>query len=274
MECAAGYLAKHGTKEAHRAFYEDRRWLTEGKGQYIFVDLLAKSGEESVPFVFPPQPSREGVGFGSLVDDFGSDIIGEFHRVLTDHDAGWVYYAFTNPETGATEPKASYIVRVDWDGQMASLGSGIYEPDLPGVCSADQVNAANLEQNASDQALREFVQCAASLIESLGYFAGPVLERDPRWRHGSIYVFVIEPESEELIFSGSPASFAVSGNVSSLFGGRKVLAAAVDFGEGSWYGDFSHPTTSDLMRKVSFVKRVRTQGATLVLGSGYYLPEL
>ena len=274
VECAAEYLAEHGTAEARRAFNEDRRWLTESKGQYIFVDTRAESAEESVTLVFPPIPSMEGMSFGSLVDDFGSDLIGEFDRILSDHDSGWAYYAFTNPETGVTEPKAAYIVDVDWDGTPALLGSGIYEPDLPGACAADRVNAAALEMSPSDEELEAFLTCAARLFEAMGHFAGPILERDPRWRHGSIYVFVVDPDTEEILYSGSAASFAVSGNVRSLFGGRDVMSVTVDFGEAFFYYDFAHPATGHTLRKVSFSKRVRVQGETFVVGSGYYLPGL
>ena len=43
-------------------------------------------------------------------------------------DSGWLYYAFLNPATGNDEPKASYVKRIDWDGNPAVIGAGIYPP--------------------------------------------------------------------------------------------------------------------------------------------------
>ncbi len=273
VRCAAEYLEENGEAEALRAFNEDDRWLSHGGEYYVFVDSLAASGEDSLGLVFPPDRSREGAAWGDLTDDFGSDLVGEIHRVLSDHHAGWVHYAFTNPATGITEPKASYVVLVDWNGQAAGLGAGIYESDLPGTCQSGEVNAAALEQYPSDEALMAFVRCAAYEVERAGLFAARALTSDPRWRSGSIYVFGVEPETEEILFSGSEESFLVSGSVSeALFEGRRSPLLAKDFGETFWYYLFTDPASGALTRKVSFVKRVVAQGKVVVVGSGYYQP--
>ena len=57
---------------------------------------------------------------------------------------GWLYYSFPNPATGRDEPKASYVKRVDWDGNPAALGAGIYRRGLTGTCESEEVNTAHL----------------------------------------------------------------------------------------------------------------------------------
>ena len=60
-----------GFEEARRAFNEDERW--ESGPTYIFVDEVTPMSDLSRPFVFPPDPSREGLPWGLLIDAFGND---------------------------------------------------------------------------------------------------------------------------------------------------------------------------------------------------------
>ena len=202
------------------------------------------------------------------------------HRILSLVDEGWIYYAFTNPATGKWEPKSSYVVETDWNGERAAIGAGIYAPDFPGTCDPDEVNAAALRGNSDDQKLREFVNCAAMTVASSGYFAGPVLSNDPRWKQGPIYVFGIDAETGSIAFSGEESGFAASGRIPELlFDGRDVIEAASIFGKGFWYYNFFNPATRQVEPKVAFVKLVRTHGAALLVGSGHrpvlrqYRPE-
>ena len=98
VQCAAEYALEHGTEEARRAFNEDERW--KYGPTYVFVDGIAQSGEDSFTHVFPPDPAREGMVWGMLIDGFGNDYFFELHRILSIVDSGWIYYAFNNPETG------------------------------------------------------------------------------------------------------------------------------------------------------------------------------
>ena len=235
VQCAAEYVMEHGAEEARRAFHEDDRWR-QGP-YYVFVRLLGKSGrvQDSHLVVFPPDPSREGI-VGSQVHNLGDanflDYFRELHRILAIVDSGWIHYFFTNFTSGKVEPKSSYVIEIGWDGERAVIGTGIYQRDLPGTCNSAEVNAAALEANPSDEKLQEFVRCAAMTVESMGYFAGPVLSRDSRWLSGSIYVFGVNAVTGEVEFSGSASSFAVSGRIPELlFGGRDLVAVGADFGE-------------------------------------------
>ena len=268
VQCAAEYAMEHGVEEARRAFNEDLRW--KSGSTYVFVDDVQPSGETALSHVFPPDPSREGSVWGTSIDSFGSDYYFELHRILSLVDEGWIYYAFTNPATGQWQPKSSYVIEIDWNGNRAAIGAGIYSRDFPGTCDASDVTAADLAANPSDQRLQEFVRCAALEVETSGYFAGPVLSSDPRWKHGPIYMFGINPETGAVEFSGSPASFAVSGRAPQLlFGGRDMYQAAALFGELFAYFSFNNPATGEVEPKVGFYKLVRAQGVPLLVGSGY-----
>ena len=107
-------------------------------------------------------------------------------------------------------------------------------------------------------------------VESSGYFAGPVLSSDPRWKHGPIYVAAINAETGMHEFSGNRRAFAVSGRIPEvLFDGRDAIEAAALFGESFWYYNFNNPATGEVEPKVGFFKLVRAQGVPLLVGSGY-----
>ena len=199
--CAYEYVLEHGTGEARRAFNEDDRWKS---GQfYIYVASLTPRGEDSVRYVFPPDPSMEGSHVGGLTDSFGPDLVADFYRIGTDFGGGWVYYAFANPETGKSEPKAAYFRVIDWNGTPSLIGSGIYQRDLPSTCDPEQVNASAVRADPSIDRLREFVRRASLHIRENGYGAVAGLENDGRWRDQEAYLFGMDLMGNQL-FSGSP----------------------------------------------------------------------
>ncbi len=269
VHCAAEYVHEHGEEEARRAFNEDARW--KSGPTYVFVDGVQPSGETALTHVFPPEPAREGSVWGTSIDTFGSDYYYELHRILSLVDEGWIYYAFNNPAIGRSQPKSSYVMEIEWNGDRAAIGAGIYARDFPGTCEPSEVNAADLADNSGDQRLQEFVRCAAMEVESAGYFAGPVLSSDPRWKHGPIYIFGINVETGAIEFSGNRASFAASGRIPELlFDGRDMIEAGALFGGLFWYYNGPNPGTGEVEPKAAFVKLVRAQGVPLLVGSGYY----
>ena len=268
VQCAVEYAIEHGEEEARRAFNEDVRW--KSGPTYVFVDGVQPSGEDSLVHVFPPDPSREGSVWGTSIDGFGNDYYYELHRILSLVDEGWIYYAFNNPATGLRQPKSSYVVEIGWNGDRGSIGAGIYARDFPGTCDPAEVNAADLAARPGEQRLQEFVRCAAMEVESAGYFAGPVLSSDSRWKHGPSYIFGINAETGMVEFSGNRASFATSGRIPELlFDGRDAIEAAALFGEAFWYYNFNNPASGDIEAKAAFVKLVRAQGVPMLVGSGY-----
>ena len=275
VQCAYEFVQEVGFAEARRSFHEDERWRSGPI--YVFVDGIAKSGEDSIPYVYPPDPSREGRPWGSLVDNFGNDIVSELDRIMSTVDSGWLYYAFRNPATDREEPKASYVKRIDWEGNPAVIGAGIYRRDIPGTCESEEVNALGLEGDPSRERLKEFVRCAAMELESHGCFATRALSSDPRWRNGSIYLFGVDTYGYTL-FSGDPYSQWYGVIAPELndypegpFGGRDVVSVCNAFGETFLYYSTRNPSTGKLQRKVTFIKRVVAYGLPILVGSGYYL---
>ena len=277
VECAAQFLEEVGPEEARHAFHEEGRWK---HGQiYVFVDGLAKSGLESMTFVYPPDPAREGQVWGAFIDDFGTDLFYEAYRMMQVVDAGWLYYSILNPATGVASLKASYAIEIDWDGHPAVIGAGIYEPDLPSTCRSDEVNAMVLADNPSPESLGAVVRCAAMMLESGGYSALDQLEHGSRWSDGVNYVFVMDPMGNQLA-TGSPVR--VNGNAlhewrragrMDRFGGRDIVGMAEVFGEAYVYYDAYHPITGAEQGKVAFLKRVVANGVPLIVGSGYFSPR-
>ena len=149
VQCAYEFVQEVGFEEARRAFHEDERWRSGPI--YISVDEVTSMAGTAVGFVFPPDPSTERIPgyWGLLIDVFGNDWYKEQHRLMSNFGEGWMYYSFTNPETGRDEPKASYLKSIDWDGNLAVIGAGIYRRDIPGTCESEEVNAMGLEDDPS-----------------------------------------------------------------------------------------------------------------------------
>ena len=275
VQCAYEYVQEVGFEEARRAFHEDERWRSGPT--YVFVSELTPETSEARAIVFPPDPSREGMPWGPLIDAFG-DFYEEIYRVMSIVDEGWVHYAFRNPATDRDEPKASYVKKIDWDGVPSAIGAGIYLRDLPGTCEAEEVNAMQLEAAPSAQRLQEFVRCAAMELEANGYFAIGALSSYSRWRNQSIYVFGLDTYGNAL-FSGNLYSQPwwgalapeLNDHVDGPFGGRDVVSVGDAFGETFLYYSTRNPSTGMLQRKAAFVKRVVVYGLPILVGSGYYL---
>ena len=274
VQCAYEFVQEVGFEAARRAFHEDPQWRSGPT--YISVSEVTPVPGAAHAFVFPPDGAREGTAWGPLVDEFGSDLIVEAHRVVSSFGEGWIYYSFTNPATGRDEPKASYEKGIDWDGTPASIGAGIYRNDLPGTCEPGEVHALGLAADPSNPRLAAFVRCAAMELESQGYFAVRALSSDPRWRSRSIYLFGLDTYGNTL-FSGDPYSQwfgalapELNAHREGAFGGRDVIAVGDAFGETFFYYTARNPATGRLQRKVTFVKRVVVYGLPILVGAGIY----
>ena len=271
-QCAYEFVHEVGFEEARRAFNEDERW--KSGPTYVFVSEVTPLSDQARLFVFPPRRHREGSSLGLLIDTYGNDYYKEQHRIASGFGEGFIYYSFLNPATGRDEPKATYIKSIDWMGNPAAIGVGVYRRDLPGTCRTEEVNAAMLDADPSEARLQEFVRCAAMELDSKGYFASVSLANDPRWRSGSIYLFGLDTYGY-VLFTGSPASPRIGSELSSgstrSFAGRNVLEVADAFGESFLYYTNRFPAGGLRRRKVSFVKRVTSFGVPVLIGAGYYL---
>ncbi len=271
-QCAYEFVQEVGFEEARRAFNEEERW--KSGPTYVFVSEVTPLSDQARLFVFPPAREREGGSLGLLIDVYGNDYYKEQHRIASGFGEGFIYYSFLNPETGRDEPKATYIKSIDWEGNSAAIGVGVYRRDLPGTCRSEEVSASMLDSEPSEARLQEFVRCAAMALDSMGYFASVSLANDPRWRSGSIYLFGLDTYGYTF-FSGSPMDSRIGSELSSDtiggFGGRNVLGVADAFGESFLYYSNRNPATGQWQRKVTFVKRVTSFGVPVLIGAGYYL---
>ena len=271
VQCAYEYVQEEGFEEARRAFNEDVRWKS---GEiYISVDEVTPETESARSFVFPPDPSREGAPWGLQIDVFGVNWYKEQHRIISNFGEGWMYYSFANPETGRDEPKVAYLKSIDWNGTLVTIASGIYRRDIPGTCNSEEVNAMLLDGDPSNERLMEFVRCAAMELEMKGYFAINTLTTEPRWKHGSIYLFAIDTYGYTL-FSGDP--YSQWSGVSELKGTveeHDLVSVADAFGESFLYYTKRNPASAMEEHKVTFVKRIVSFGLPILIGAGYYLDE-
>ena len=171
--------------------------------------------------------------------------------------------------TGVRQPKSSNVKGIGWNGARAAIGATYYSPDLPGTCAVEEVNAANLDKARSAKKLQEYLRCAALLVETLGYFAWPVLSRSSRWNHGATFVFGVNAETGAVEFGGSESMFAFSGRIPELLDGRDLVKATAEFGETFSYYDVANPETAGVEPRMAFVKLVQTLGELILVGSAY-----
>lgn len=88
------------------------------KDLYIFI--LDREGKY---VVCGSDLSRVGVRIGDLLGDVGDKLITDAWQVCDTEGGGWIQYPITNPLTGATQEKLSYVVPVD---QNYAIGCGCY----------------------------------------------------------------------------------------------------------------------------------------------------
>ncbi len=267
VQCAYEFVQDVGFAEAYRAFHEDERWRSGPI--YVFVSEVIPVSAMARSLVLPPDLEREGVPWGALIDRFGNDYFVELYRIVSSVSAGWLYYSFTNPATDRDEPKASYVISLDWDGTPAAIGAGVYRRDIPGTCVSAEVNAQRLEEDPSPARLEEFVRCAALEFAAKGAFALS-LPTQPRWRSNSIYLFGVDTSGDTL-FSGEDG-LRVSSELN-FSEAHDAVSPAAAFGESFLYYSAPNPFTGQAQRKVTFVKRVVSYGLPLLVGAGYYLDE-
>ncbi len=267
VQCAYEFVQDVGFAEAYRAFHQDARWRSGPI--YVFVSEVIPMTDMSRSLVHPHRPEQEGQPWGLVIDGFGNDYKADRYRLLSVVSAGWLYYSFTNPATGRDEPKASYVISLDWDGTPAAIGAGVYRRDIPGTCVSAEVNAQQLEEDPSPERLQEFVRCAALEFEAKGAFALS-LPTQPRWRSTSIYLFGVDTSGDTL-FSGEDG-LRVSSELN-FSEAHDAVSPAAAFGESFLYYSAPNPFTGHAQRKVTFVKRVVSYGLPLLVGAGYYLDE-
>ena len=174
---------------------------------------------------------------------------GEALAAVAEEDGAWFSYTFSNPATGSTEAKHSWVV--EYDGLI--FGSGWYEP---GPAKSD--NPAYT---------RAFVERAINLYNAVGLdrtvdYYNTVESVDGQW-----YVFIVDEEGYTIahhnsMFRGRDPSLRI--DAKGYFYGDDLLGAAEP---GRWV-DYVllNPETGDDRQKHTWA--VRHDG--LIFASGWY----
>ena len=150
------------------------------------------------------------------------------------------------------------------------------------VTCADRPVMAGAVSTRAD--IQSFVQCAYEHVSEVGFEAAhTAFKEEPRWKSGSMYVFVAEVTTQSdqarvFVFPPDPArEIGPFGAVIDAWGNdvfREYHRLATGFGEGWVYYSFTDPATGDDAPKVSYVKRMQWNGVDTVIGAGLYSRDL
>lgn len=259
VQCALDHVAAVGWSRAAQDFQSSRDWL-DGS-MYLFAGNL----DGTVQFI-AGSDTAPGTDLSDLQDSNGHYLVRDIMRVAGDYGEGYVYYRFLNRNSGEEEPKVSYVMALEVEGEQLYLGAGTYPLDAPGACPADRVRA---ELVATEQDVEQFVHCAAEQLRREGLVSLAEFETDPRWVSGPTYLFLLDLETLMTISNaGDPA-------VRGKFRGdtvhvREMQRILRDYGEGYVYYSRRNPATGAIEPKSSFVRRVTVDGHDFIFGAGLY----
>lgn len=209
---------------------------------YVFV-----IDRNAVILAHAANPSLAGVDLSETVDSDGYLFTPGLVRHATE-DGGWDIYRFTNPVTGAAEPKRSYVRLLD-DGMI--FGAGYYLDETRYV--------------------KHIVNDALAVWETE---SDPVqvFQTDPRFNRGESYLFAVR--ARDLISLATQAEPHLVGtslaDLTDHTGKKFALEGrALADADGEWlfYG-YLNPDTGAEEQKQSWLVRVDE----VILGAGFYRP--
>ncbi len=226
--------------------YYNRKESIDGQW-YVFI-----SDEDDIIIAHAANPDLVNTAASSVTgpNEFPS---GAAVAAVADEDGEWLSYTFTNPATGGSETKHSWLVR--YDGLL--FGSGWYEPG-PSKSDAPAYTQSFVQQSIN-------LYDAVGLEETVAYYNRKE-SIDGQW-----YVFIID-EDDFIIAHAAipdlvnrPASYATGPNDYPT--GAAVAAVADEDGE--WFSyTYPNPATGGVETKHSWT--VRYDG--IIFGSGWYEP--
>lgn len=251
---AAIKLEEEGEKAFSEFREKDSHWYTGDK--YLFVWKL-----DGQRIFHAADSTLEGKFVDGTLDALGRPY-GEMFLETASSTAGegWVHYMFPEPEDIFPTWKSSYIKRVSFpSGEEHLVGSGLYNMKM------------------DEFLIEEMVHQAAALIQEQGREAFDLL-RDKKgpFYFMDTYVFVTSPDGTELVNPAQP--FLEGKNLIDMkdLRGKAVIKQEIDLAmdKGSGWLEMSwfKPGTNNPAPKMTFVKRVKANDETFIVGSGYY-PE-
>ncbi|MDE0609454.1 MAG: cache domain-containing protein [Anaerolineaceae bacterium] len=268
VHCAAAHVERVGWEQAAQDFETDA-WL-DGP-IHLFAGTL-----DGMNIFSPGTDYLPGDSLWQLRDSDGVAVVQEQARIARDFGGGYVYYRLENIASGAEEPKMSYVLQLDYQGEPAFLGAGLHPQDTRATCSPEVVRAS-LVYNERD--VERFVTCAAHHLQQNGLQALHDFS-DERWISGPTYLFLYDLEDAFAVFNaGQPqlvgtvrdASSYAEGRVAAVPEMQRILDSHAD---GYVYYRFRNPATDEEGRKITYARRVLHNGHEYLLAAGLYVPSL
>ena len=259
VRCAELELKQRGLVALHD-LGSDARW-TSGP---IYIFLLDRASLYAIV-----HPTLEGQDLGDLVDSTGFKFVEEMADITEHYGDGYTYYEFTNPATGATEPKISYVRNVKIDGFDYILGTGLYV--AADKACLDMPTARDVDTRAE---LELFVSCAADMVATLGTNAFDLLLNHPTWIEGSTYIFVNDQQCHSVVYpldyrADDDDCSEVDADGTPLQQNIKDIANSEE-GKGYTGYIWQNPATGKEERKTSYVVGVELDGEIVAVGAGLY----
>ena len=268
VHCAAAHVEMVGWEQAAQDFGGDE-WL-DGP-IYLFASTL-----DGTTLFSPGTDANPGDSLWELRDSDGVAVVQEQARIARDFGGGYVYYRLENIASGAEEPKLSYVLQLDYQGEPAFIGAGLHPRDTHGTCPADTVRAS-LVYNEQD--IETFVGCAAHHLQQHGLRALHDFNSDPRWVSGPSYLFFYDLESLFAVLNaGQPHLVGTDRSGSTDPDGVKITQEIQrilrSHDDGYVYYRFRNPATDEEGRKITYARRVLHNGREYLLAAGLYVPSL
>jgi len=246
------------TKRGEQAYPEFRvkggRWFRDDT--YFFVWSV-----DGIRKFHAANPELEGQDVKEYTDAIGRPV-GQMMLDAGNSTAGtgWVHYFHPEPGTYFPIWKSSYVKRVRFpSGKSYLIGCGIYNMDM------------------DEAIIEDLVERAAQLVEKKGMAAYPLLrDRKGAYMFMDTYIFMVSTEGVELFNAGMPSLEGKNIiDLKDLKGNNLVkdeIALALKQGKGWIDGYWYKPGDNRPALKRTFVKEVKCDGTTCIIGSGYY-PE-
>lgn len=249
---AVDLIQKKGSKAFPKFRQEDSKWYQDDT--YVFV-----WGLDGMRYVYPRDPEGEGKNMLELKDIDGKPIGKIFVNIAKSSDGeGWIFYEWTKP--GEDEPtwKATYIKNaVAPSGKKYLVGCGEYKINMEKEFVIQIVNEAAILVKKDKQKAFEMFNSPASKFNYL-----------------DTYVFVKDMQGNELVNPANPDLvgtniYDIQGSKGNYFVKNEIETLKTQ--DTCWQEYYWHkPGEEKPSKKIAFVRRVKVDGDTLLVGSGYY----
>ena len=256
VEAAADLVARNGSAAFAEFAVRGSQWFHDDL--YIFV--YAEDGTCVFHPVSPELVGRNMMGLRDINEKPVIRLITDIARKPAPDASGWVFYLWEDKPELDPHWKSAYVRKaVTPDGKVYLVGSGSYDI---------KIEMTFIETN---------VRRACDLIAAVGRDAAFGQFRDPAspFVFLGTYIFVLDAQGHLLV---DPAYPTMVGRDLSQFVdamGVPVLRALMAKLQQGYVAAvqymWARPGTPGLSRKLIYARRIRDGGATLIVGSDFYL---